>query len=213
MALLKGNAVYERYLREVAAGDLVLPEYQQDEEGFCILYYGEVFCRAEDCDKSKIPWSNHNNLRSHIVRHDSLDLVEKEKGRPGMAVVDKAKVFYRSLFEAGDASKAAEKEACKKAPKAAKTPCLLAAASPSEQSVTTSDLSDAPDNPLPMIPLNKKGSAHITNMRLEVKSMGHPIPCSSCGTAKECCKNYATCKNFLHFDCSAMEVEAEDKSN
>ncbi|KAL4862774.1 hypothetical protein BDV12DRAFT_202716 [Aspergillus spectabilis] len=45
-----------------------------------------------------------------------------------MAVVDKAKVFYRSLFVASDASKAAEKEACKKAPKAAKTPCDLAAA-------------------------------------------------------------------------------------
>ncbi|TPX21687.1 hypothetical protein DIZ76_015649 [Coccidioides immitis] len=51
MAHLRDN-----YLKSVASGEIVLPEYTT-MLGSVVLHYKEVFCRVKDCYKAKIGYS------------------------------------------------------------------------------------------------------------------------------------------------------------
>jgi hypothetical protein len=50
---LAGYPAYERYITEVATGQLVMPGYEYDSNGAAIVHPGEAYCRHDKC-KHKI---------------------------------------------------------------------------------------------------------------------------------------------------------------
>ncbi|KAB8212629.1 hypothetical protein BDV33DRAFT_186391 [Aspergillus novoparasiticus] len=91
MAALARNRYYQWYTRQVEAGLLELPEYEENQNGEAILYYGELFCRVEDCDKANKRFSATNNLRTHLEKHANITVVSGEKGgRVGQRAIDEA---------------------------------------------------------------------------------------------------------------------------
>ncbi|BCR92206.1 uncharacterized protein ACHE_80106S [Aspergillus chevalieri] len=57
MALLSSNKWYKGYLQKVANGSLELPAYDLNPDGTIKIYYGEVFCRVEDCSRAQARFS------------------------------------------------------------------------------------------------------------------------------------------------------------
>ncbi|KAF7590972.1 hypothetical protein BBP40_002166 [Aspergillus hancockii] len=93
MAQLAENSWYQWYVREVEAGRLKLPEYNETAAGEVIINYGEVFCRSPDCGKRRKRFSSTNNLKSHVRSHKSLEVDKEDKGgRVSQEEVDKASV-------------------------------------------------------------------------------------------------------------------------
>jgi hypothetical protein len=45
-------------------------------------------------------------------------------------------------------------------------------------------------------------------MRAEVTRMGHSVPCNSCGTRVNCCKDINKCDHFVLFDCGDLHPHA-----
>ncbi|THC87341.1 hypothetical protein EYZ11_013215 [Aspergillus tanneri] len=96
MAALAKNKWYQWYLKEVSSGRLTLPTYEQ-ENNVIKIYYGERFCRVPDCAKAQ-EYSATNNLRTHILSHETYTCPENSGGRVGTKVVDEATKWYKNLF-------------------------------------------------------------------------------------------------------------------
>ncbi|KAL4998870.1 hypothetical protein BDV10DRAFT_193990 [Aspergillus recurvatus] len=94
MATLSKNKWYLWYLREVANGNLELPDYELNDNGCIILHYGEVFCRVPDCAKA----TRNNNLHTHIKSHEGMKLEGGNTGgRVAQKLVDKAKSLFSGI--------------------------------------------------------------------------------------------------------------------
>ncbi|KAL4883541.1 hypothetical protein BJY04DRAFT_184845 [Aspergillus karnatakaensis] len=186
MAALSKNKWYQWYLREVEAGRLELPEYEDDTDNCLYFYYGEMFCRIPDCSKAHHNYKSTNNLRTHVGSHKDVSLPAGNLGgRASQESVDEAAKWYKGLFagvEPGDSSKAGVGSAV---------------ASPG-----------ASVGALPSLPKKKDGTVHVTNMRAEVVRMGHSVPCESCGTRVNCCKDINKCDHFVLFDCGDLHPRA-----
>ncbi|KAL4935059.1 hypothetical protein BDV06DRAFT_217707 [Aspergillus oleicola] len=48
------------------------------------------------------------------------------------------------------------------------------------------------------------GSVHITNMRKQAIELGGTVPCQSCSSRNDCCKDINKCDNFIFFNCGNM---------
>ncbi|KAE8388261.1 hypothetical protein BDV23DRAFT_185621 [Aspergillus alliaceus] len=201
MAALARNRYYQWYLREVEAGQLELPEYDENEKGEIILYYGEVFCRVEDCDKANKRFSATNNLRTHLEKHISIDVVSGEKGgRASQKVIDEAVAWYKGLFAGAESTMDLSSARPSPSPGPAGSPRLPPLVSPYVTPKTRSPL-----------PLKKDGTPHLLNMRRRAESLGGSVPCSSCESKFDCCKDINKCDNFLLFDCGALTPQAASK--
>ncbi|KAJ6187155.1 hypothetical protein N7519_002063, partial [Penicillium mononematosum] len=67
--------------REVASGELVMPEYERDENNHVIIQVGEQYCRHPGCTASEHPYLT-GNLRKHVGRHsEDLKVAERVLGR------------------------------------------------------------------------------------------------------------------------------------
>ncbi|KAL4934731.1 hypothetical protein BDV06DRAFT_208385, partial [Aspergillus oleicola] len=172
-----------------------------DEDGNAKFYYGEVFCRVRDCSKAGHRFTLSSNLRDHIMRHEDLNLAEETGGKPSNKKVMEAAKWYRELFADIDATKEREKERRKAAIRAAAVQATPEPASSAYDPETPLSVRA----PLPPIPLNKAGTVHITKMRKAVKEKNLAIPCNSCHSAKDCCKDIKTCEYFYLFDCDLLE--------
>ncbi|KAL4782837.1 hypothetical protein BJX76DRAFT_349064 [Aspergillus varians] len=174
------------YLREVEAGRLELPEYEEDEDDCLYFYYGEMFCRIPDCSKATHNYKSTNNLRTHVGSHKDVSMPEGNVGgHVSQELVDEAAKWYKELF-AGIAPEDSPKAG---ADGVAASPGSTAGA-------------------LPSLPKKKDGSVHVTNMRAEVVRMGHSMPCKSCGSRVNCCKDINKCDHFVLFDCGDLHPRA-----
>ncbi|KAK1147988.1 hypothetical protein N8T08_000504 [Aspergillus melleus] len=64
---------------------------KNDNAGNLIIYYGELFCRKEDCAKGQKKYTATNNLRTHLKAHENTSLAENNKGgRVGQKEMDRA---------------------------------------------------------------------------------------------------------------------------
>ncbi|OQE30176.1 hypothetical protein PENFLA_c003G04845 [Penicillium flavigenum] len=80
-AFLAKHPAYLRYVREVASGELVMPEYERDENNHVIIQVGEQYCRYPGCTASDHPYLT-GNLRKHVGRHsEDLQVAERVLGR------------------------------------------------------------------------------------------------------------------------------------
>ncbi|OQE08334.1 hypothetical protein PENVUL_c010G01054 [Penicillium vulpinum] len=88
---LAKHPAYLCYVREVASGELVMPEYERDEKNHVILQVGEQYCRYLGCTVSDHPYLT-GNLRKHVGRHSEdvqvadgvtglISFIEQEKVR------------------------------------------------------------------------------------------------------------------------------------
>ncbi|KAF7182057.1 hypothetical protein CNMCM7691_001445 [Aspergillus felis] len=99
MAALLKHKWYQWYLRDVEAGRLELPEYEEDEDDCLYFYYGEMFCRIPDCSKASHNYKSTNNLRSHVASHKDVSLhAGNVGGRVSQEYIDEATKWYKSLF-------------------------------------------------------------------------------------------------------------------
>ncbi|KAB8212649.1 hypothetical protein BDV33DRAFT_137647 [Aspergillus novoparasiticus] len=194
MASLAKNRYYNWYKIQVEAGSLELPAYEEDANGI-ILYYGELFCRFEDCDKATKKFSSTNNLRTHLEKHESLEVPSGgEGGRVGQKEIDKAVAWYKSLF-AEDVS----------------VMSLSPSPGPAGSPPPPAAPPVAPPRPPPVapvvrpsLPLKKDGTPHLLNMRRRAEDLGGSVPCRSCESKSDCCRDINKCDNFLLFDCGAL---------
>ncbi|KAI9038647.1 uncharacterized protein KD926_010591 [Aspergillus affinis] len=188
MANISTNKWYAWYLRLVPTGRFTLPPYTTDSNGKIIIHYGEVFCRVEDCAKANHKYTATNNLRTHIKAHDGVPVDNDNKGgRVGQKELDNAIRWYKDLFSG-------------------KEPNIEEGTGTAGGGGSSSTAGpNTPNLPRPALPLTKKdGNVHITNMRKLVRNLGHKVPCASCGTAKDCCKNINICDHFLLFNCQNL---------
>ncbi|KAL4798801.1 hypothetical protein BDV19DRAFT_356171 [Aspergillus venezuelensis] len=51
----------------------------------------------------------------------------------------------------------------------------------------------------------------MTNMRAEVIRLGHGVPCTSCDSRVNCCKDINQCDHFVLFDCGDLHPRAATK--
>ncbi|PYH88972.1 hypothetical protein BO71DRAFT_466275, partial [Aspergillus ellipticus CBS 707.79] len=173
------------------------------------LVYGEVFCRVEDYSKSKNRFSTTNNLRTYIQSHadfkkddESVASDEKNKGgRVSQETVDEAGKWYKSLFRGVDPVGSLEPT----------TPQDRSASAAPETPGTPSRTAISSYNGIKLIPgqyllpMTKDGrKQNITVMRKLVPYLKDNVPCKSCASTKECCKNINNCNNFLLFDCGKI---------
>ncbi|KAJ5193943.1 hypothetical protein N7491_001274 [Penicillium cf. griseofulvum] len=97
---LAGYPAYERYITEVATGQLVMPGYEYDSKGSAIVHPGEAYCRHDKC-KHKIKRAQETrNLRGHLKRHDGGKFAIRA-GRTGRLTTEEeedALLWYDSLF-------------------------------------------------------------------------------------------------------------------
>ncbi|PYH99043.1 hypothetical protein BO71DRAFT_415769 [Aspergillus ellipticus CBS 707.79] len=191
------------YLRDTAAGRLQLPDYEIDDEGDIYLYYGEVFCRVPECSKANHNYKYTNNLRTHIETHDDVSLsAGNVGGRASQKIIDEAIKFYKRLYggvEPGTTTTPAPPASSP--PSSAISPAATAVYDPVSPSTTGASI-------LPVLPVKKDGTVHVTNMRAAVAKMGHKIPCESCSTRTACCKDINLCDFFIFFDCGDMHPRA-----
>ncbi|KAL2836238.1 hypothetical protein BJX68DRAFT_273593 [Aspergillus pseudodeflectus] len=178
-------ALLKNYIREVEAGPLELPEYEEDEDDYLYFYYGEMFCRIPDCSKVTHNYKSTNNLRTHVSSHKDVSLlVGNSGGRASQETIDEVAKWYKELFAGVDPDK-------------------------TTTGATTSP-SPAP-RALSALPKKKDGSVHVTNMRAEVVRMGHSVPCKSCGSRVNCCKDINKCDHFVLFNCGDLHPRAATK--
>ncbi|KAL2859132.1 uncharacterized protein BJX67DRAFT_376062 [Aspergillus lucknowensis] len=79
------------YLREVEAGRLELPDYEEDTNDCLYFYYGEMFCRILDCSKAMHNYKSINNLCTHVSSHKDVSLPSGNVGgRVPQELVDEA---------------------------------------------------------------------------------------------------------------------------
>ncbi|KAA8646660.1 uncharacterized protein ATNIH1004_005335 [Aspergillus tanneri] len=149
MAALAKNKWYQWYLKEVSSGRLTLPTYEQ-ENNVIKIYYGERFCRVPDCAKAQKEYSATNNLRTHILSHETYTCPENSGGRVGTKVVDEATKWYKNLFAGIEPRHSTPANSS------------IAASSPHRSMGFT---------PKPKLPLKKDGTVHVTNMRAKVLEM------------------------------------------
>ncbi|KAL4778278.1 hypothetical protein BJX76DRAFT_343677 [Aspergillus varians] len=115
MAQVKNNSDYIQYVA-IGKAELDLPDFEADSHGYLVPYVGEVYCRAPDC-QVLTRYLNTNNLKKHIrtAHGDDFDLLEKEGGgRPSAKEEADAIEFYKTLIQAYDAKKQAEKKTAAK---------------------------------------------------------------------------------------------------
>ncbi|KAJ5208346.1 hypothetical protein N7449_002725, partial [Penicillium cf. viridicatum] len=65
---LAKHPAYLCYVREVASGELVMPEYERDEKNRLILHVGEQYCHYPGCTVRDHPYLT-GNLKKHVGRH------------------------------------------------------------------------------------------------------------------------------------------------
>ncbi|KAL4786397.1 hypothetical protein BJX76DRAFT_321254 [Aspergillus varians] len=196
MASLTANKWYQWYLRDTAAGRLQLPDYEVDGDDDVYLYYGETFCRVPDCSRAIHNYKYTNNLRTHMETHEDISLpAGNVGGRAAQKVVDEAIKFYKGLYGGVE-------------PGTATTPAPSAGSVPAPTIYDPASPSEAGASTLPVLPLKKDGTVHITEMRKAVTRMGHKVPCDSCTTRNACCKDINLCDFFIFFDCGNMHPRA-----
>ncbi|CRG92923.1 hypothetical protein PISL3812_10004 [Talaromyces islandicus] len=188
MAALKTNKWYNFYLTEVEAGRLVLPPYEKNEDSSVKIYYGELFCRVEDCSKANRKFSATNNLHTHLKGHQGVKLTPENKGgRVKQATMDVATKFYKSLFGGNPPGEDIGR--------------------PVSSGGATGGLTASK----PKLPLKKKGIVHLTRMREIVRELDGKIPCESCENRNSCCKDINVCDHFALFDCGGLVPKVTEK--
>ncbi|KAE8384443.1 hypothetical protein BDV23DRAFT_177034 [Aspergillus alliaceus] len=184
MASLAKNKWYVWYLREVSAGHIELPEYDKDKHGDIIIHYGEVFCQVPECSKSSKQFSATNNLRTHISSHSNIPVPSGDKGgRASQEEINQA--WYKGLFQGATHSSSSLMGSSAR---------LTPAPAPPADSISR----------LPLLPRKKDGAPHVTNIRKRAVDLGGSVPCDSCKTKNECCKDIDHCDNFMLFDCGNL---------
>ncbi|KAL3494962.1 hypothetical protein BJX62DRAFT_233930 [Aspergillus germanicus] len=159
---------------------------KNDEDDRLYFYYGEMFCRIPVCSKSTHNYKSTNNLRTHVGSHKDASLpAGNVGGRVSQELVDEAAKWYKELFVSVEPDNSSKPDAGG------------AAASPGSAA-----------GALPSLPKKKDGSVHVTNMRAEVIRMGHSVPCKSCGSRVNCCKDINRCDHFVLFDCGDLHLRA-----
>ncbi|KAE8377486.1 hypothetical protein BDV26DRAFT_293090 [Aspergillus bertholletiae] len=173
---------------------------QLNQNGEAILYYGELFCRVQDCDKANKRFSATNNLRTHLEKHANITVVSGEKGgRVGQKAIDEAIAWYKGLFQEAEGSTEVS-VSVSPSPGPAGSPPSPHVAPPVGPPVPP----PVPPKVRPLLPLKKDGTPHLLNMRRRAEDLGGAVPCRSCESKKECCKDINKCDNFLLFDCGAL---------
>ncbi|KAL4923613.1 uncharacterized protein BDV17DRAFT_285273 [Aspergillus undulatus] len=170
------------YLRDTEAGCL-------DKNVDIYIHYGEVFCRVPDCSKSTHNYKTTNNLRTHIETHDNISLPEGTSGgRVPQKLVDEGLKWYKSLY-GGLEPGASGTSGSATSPSAGGTPSVA-------EYDPTSPSKAGSSSVLPPLPVKKDGSVHVTNMRAAVTKIGHKVPCDSCSTRNDYCKDINHCDFF-----------------
>ncbi|PYH94148.1 hypothetical protein BO71DRAFT_326108, partial [Aspergillus ellipticus CBS 707.79] len=131
-----------------------------------------------------------NNLRTHIETHDDVSLsAGNVGGRASQKIINKTIKFYKYLYSGVEPA--------------------TAVYDPVSPSTTGASI-------LPVLPVKKDRTVHVTNMRAAVAKMGYKILYKSCSTRTACYKDINLCNFFIFFDCGDMHpraaiVEPEEK--
>ncbi|OJJ78764.1 uncharacterized protein ASPGLDRAFT_40541 [Aspergillus glaucus CBS 516.65] len=199
----KLNKFYDKYLRDCKAGTLAVPLWNEEETNE--IFYGEVFCRIENCGSCKTQFSTTNNLRHHLAKyHKDYIFARVSGGRVSHEARTKANRFYESLYVQDESSSSSsddndndenegspvddeDDETCSE--KSSSPECALTPGpGPSSPPSVTSE----EDNlPLPML---EDGTVNHKAVRRVALDQGQRIPCKSCRKAKKDC---AQTNNFL----------------
>ncbi|KAJ6027467.1 uncharacterized protein N7446_003941 [Penicillium canescens] len=179
---LVDEPAYKLYLEKGAAGSLVYPAYDLDDNGDIIVIPGEAFCRVDDCIVAKSS-RDTRNLRAHITKAHGLSVSKSQTGNISLPNRQASRDWFRTLMR-NDESEEEEEE---------------------QQQEEEEEEEEAK----PPIPLTATRRVSKVKTRLALIQAGHAtlhdFPCPGCqdsSSANNCPANPHICDFHQHFNVS-----------